>query len=59
MSSKDVLLGILKKNNCRLDDDNVLTVINFLYPSPGPDAFFWAGIPKDVLDDEIILSLKK
>merc|ERR1711973_564628 len=26
-----------------LDDDNVLTVINFLYPSPGPDAFFWAG----------------
>merc|ERR1712098_471032 len=23
----------------RLDDENVLTVINFVYPNPGPDAF--------------------
>jgi len=28
---------------CRKDDENVLTVVNFLYTKPGPDAFFWAG----------------
>ena len=27
----------------RKDDENVLTVVNFLYTKPGPDAFFWAG----------------
>ena len=27
----------------RLDDDSVITVVNFFYPSPGPDSFFWAG----------------
>merc|ERR1712215_485410 len=27
----------------RLDDDTVITVVNFYYPSPGPDAFFWVG----------------
>merc|ERR1712055_153609 len=27
----------------RVDDDTVLTVVNFKYPSPGPDAFFWVG----------------
>merc|ERR1712189_13205 len=25
----------------RLDDDSVITISNFYYPSPGPDAFFW------------------
>merc|ERR1711915_1084408 len=27
----------------RLDDDSVITISNFYYPSPGPDAFFWVG----------------
>ena len=27
----------------RVDDDTVLTVVGFKYPSPGPDAFFWVG----------------
>ena len=27
----------------RKDDENVLTVVNFLYTKPGPDAFFWTG----------------
>ena len=27
----------------RKDDENVLTVVNFLCTKPGPDAFFWAG----------------
>ena len=27
----------------RQDDENVLSVSNFLYTKPGPDAFFWAG----------------
>ena len=27
----------------RLDDPSVLTVADFRYTNPGPDAFFWAG----------------
>ena len=27
----------------RLDDPSVLTVDDFRYTNPGPDAFFWAG----------------
>ena len=27
----------------RLDDPSVLTVDDFRYTKPGPDAFFWAG----------------
>ena len=27
----------------RLDDPSVLTVDDFHYTNPGPDAFFWAG----------------
>ena len=30
-------------NDLRKDDENVLTVVNFLYTKPGPDAFFWTG----------------
>jgi len=37
----------------RLDDENVLTVINFVYPNPGPDAFFWAGENGDCDGDSI------
>eukprot|EP00090_Calanus_glacialis_P046798 TRINITY_DN9363_c0_g1_i1.p1 TRINITY_DN9363_c0_g1~~TRINITY_DN9363_c0_g1_i1.p1 ORF type:complete len:163 (-),score=37.73 TRINITY_DN9363_c0_g1_i1:153-641(-) len=27
----------------RLDDDTVITIVNFFYSKPGPDAFFWVG----------------
>merc|ERR1712106_77831 len=27
----------------RLDDESVITVVNFFYSKPGPDAFFWVG----------------